>query len=64
MKVILGDKCGILLGEYLPGGPTISGPYYALIIERLEHCAIVEKRRRIVVLLDDGNAPVDKCNIV
>ena len=53
----------MLLTEYVPGGSTISDPYYASIIDRLR-CAILEKCRGKVVLLDDGYAPVDKCNIV
>ena len=61
--VILGDKCGILLSEYLPGGTTISDLYYASINGRL-CCAILEKCRDKVVLLVVGNAPIDKCNIV
>ena len=55
-----------MLSEYLPGGTTISGLYYAPIIERL-HCAILEKCRGKVsdrVLLLHGNASVHKCNIV
>ena len=60
---IFWDNYGILLTEYLLHGTTISGSYYASIIKRL--CgAILEKCRGKVVLLDDGNAPVDKCNIV
>ena len=31
--VIFWDKYGILLTEYLPGGTTVSGPYYVSIIE-------------------------------
>ena len=64
--VIFWDKYDILLTEYLPRGATISGPYYASIIERL-HCAILEKRRGKVshgMLLLHDNAPVHKCNIV
>ena len=63
--VIFRDKSGILLSEYLSCGPTISGPSYASIKEGLD-CAILEKRRNKVsggVVLVDGNAPIDKCNI-
>ena len=63
MMVIFWHKYGILLTEYLPHGTTISGLYYASIIERL-HCAILEKRHGKVVLLLHDNAPVHKCNIV
>ena len=64
--VISWDKYGILLSEYLPGGPTISGLYYASNIERL-CCTILEKRSGKVsdgVLLLHDNDSVDKCNIV
>ena len=62
MIVIFWDKYGILLTDYLPGGTTISSPYYASIIEQLL-CAILEKHRGKVVLLFHDNAPVHKCNI-
>ena len=65
MMVIFWEKYGILLSEYLPRGTTISGSYYASIIERL-CCAILKKRRSKVsdgVLLHE-NVPVHKCNIV
>ena len=64
--LIFWDKYGILLTECLSGGSTISGCYYASIIEKLR-CAILKKRRREVnheVLLLHGNDPVHKCNIV
>ena len=66
MMIIFCDKYGILLIEYLPGGTTISGSYYASIIEKLR-CAIVEKCRSKVndgVLLLHDNASVLKCNFV
>ena len=66
MMVIFWDKYGILPTEYLPGGTTIGGLYYASIIERLR-CAILKKRRGKVsdgVLLIHDNAPVHKCSIV
>ena len=50
----------------MPGGTTISGSYYASIIERL-HCAIFEKRRGKLsdgMLLLHDNASIHKCNIV
>ena len=66
MMLIFWDKGDVLLTEYLPRGTTISGPCYALIIERL-HSVIVEKGRgkvsRGVLLLHD-NAPIGKCKIV
>ena len=43
MMVTFWDNYGILLTEYLPDGTTISGSYYASIIERLRY-AILEKR--------------------
>ena len=66
MMVIFWDKYGILVTEYLPGGTTISGLYYASIIERLR-CTILEKRPGKVsdgVLLLHNNDLVDKCNLV
>ena len=63
MMMIFGDKCGILLTEYLPGETTISDSYYASIIERLR-CTILEKRRGKGVLLLHGDAPIHRCNIV
>ena len=65
MMVTFWDKYGILMTEYLPGGTTISGSYYALIIERLR-CAILEKRDKVSdeVLLFHDNALDHKCNIV
>ena len=62
--VIFWDQYGILLIEYLSRGTMSSGLSYASIIERLRCSVIVEKRSGKVVLLDDDNAPVDKCNIV
>ena len=59
MMVIFWDKYVISLTEYLPGGTTISGPYYASIIERLCR-AILEKCRGKVshgVLLLHDSAP-------
>ena len=44
MMIIFWNKYGILLTEYLPAGTTISGSYYASIIEQLR-CVIVEKCR-------------------
>ena len=64
IMVIFWDQYGILLIEYLSRGTMISGLSYASIIERLRCSVIVEKRSGKVVLLDDDNAPVDKCNIV
>ena len=66
IMVIFWSKYGILLTEYLPRGTTITGPYYASIIEWLR-CAIVEKRRSKFshgVVLLHANASVDRCNIV
>ena len=59
--IILWDKDGILLIEYLPRGTTINGPGYASIIERL-HSVIVEKGHGKVscgVLLLHDNVPID-----
>ena len=64
--VIFWNKHGIRPTEYLSHGTTISGPYYASIIEQLR-CTILEKRRGKVsngVLLLHANGPVHKCNIV
>ena len=64
--VIFWDKYSILLTEYLPHETTISGPYYAALINRLR-CAILEKHHDKVshgVLLLHDNAPFHKCNIV
>ena len=50
----------------MPRGTTISGPYYASIIERLR-CIILKKRRSKVshrVVLLHTNVPVHKYNIV
>ena len=66
IMVIFWGKYGILLSEYLSGGTTISGHYYASIIEGLR-CDIPEKRHGKVsrgVLLFHDNAPVHKCKIV
>ena len=55
-----------MLTEYLPGGTTISDPYFVSIIERLR-CAILKKRLGKVsdgVLLLHDNGSVYKCNIV
>ena len=63
--VIFWDKYDILLSAYLPSRTTISGLYYAAIIEQF-CCTILEKRRGKVsdgMLLHD-NAPIHKCNIV
>ena len=66
MMIIFWDRYGILLTEYLPGGTTICGSYYASITERL--CsAILEKCRGKVsdgVLLLHDNALIHKYNIV
>ena len=62
MIVIFWDKYSILVCEYLPGGTTVSGPYYAPIVERLR-CAILDKRRGKVsdgALLLHDNALVHK----
>ena len=66
MLMIFRNKEGVLLTEYLPRGTTISGSYYASIIERL-HSVIVEKGRSKVsheVLLLHDNAPIGKCKFV
>ena len=66
MMIIFWDKDGVLLTEYLPCGTTISGSYYASIIERL-HSVIVEKGCLKVsrgVLLLHNNASIHKCKIV
>ena len=46
---IFWNKYGILVTEYVPRGTTVSGPYYASIIERL-HCVILEKCRGKLVM--------------
>ena len=65
MMTIFWDNEGILLMDYLSHGDTISGQYYASLIDRLRS-AVLEKRRgkfsRGVLLLHD-NAPVHKSNI-
>ena len=57
MMIILWDKDGVLLTEYLPRGTTSNGQYYASIIER-QRSVIVEKDRgkvsREVLLLHDN----------
>jgi histone-lysine N-methyltransferase SETMAR len=66
MLVMFWDRDGVLLTDYLVGGQTINGPYYASLIERL-HDVISEKRRGKInneVLLLHDNAPVHKSNIV
>ena len=62
-KIIFWNKSGILLSKYLPSGTTISGSYYASIIEWLYY-TIVEKHGGKVVLLLHDNVPVDKSNVV
>ena len=64
--VMFWDQDGVLLTDYLVGGQTINGTYYASLIERLRD-VILEKRRGKInngVLLLHDNAPVHKCNIV
>ena len=65
MMTIFWDNKGILLTDYLSRGDTISGQYYASLIDRLRS-AVLEKRRgkfsHGVLLLHD-NAPVHKSNI-
>jgi len=65
MLVMFWDKDSVLLTDYLVGGQTMDGSYYALLIERLRD-AILEKRRGKInneVLLLHDNAPVHKSNI-
>ena len=65
MMTIFWDNEGILLMDYLSHGDTISGRYYASLIDRLRS-AVLEKRRgkfsRGVLLLHD-NAAVHKSNV-
>ena len=66
MMIILRNKDGVLLTEYLPRRTTINGPCCASIIKRLRS-VIVEKGRGKVshgVLLLHDSAPIDKCKIV
>ena len=66
MLVMFWDKDGVLLIDYLVGGQTMNGSYYALLVERLRN-AILEKRRGKInngVLLLHDKAPVHKSNIV
>ena len=65
MMTIFWDNEGILLTDYLSRGDTISGQYYASLIDRLRS-AVLEKRRGKLthgVLLLHDNAPVHKSNI-
>ena len=66
MMIIFWDKDGVLLTEYLPRGTTISGPCYALIIERLRSVTVEKGRCKVShgVLLLHVSAPIDKCKIV
>ena len=66
MMIILWDKDGVLLTEYLLRGTTINDPCYASIIER-RRSVIVEKGRRKVchgVLLLHDNDHIPKHSIV
>ena len=65
MMIIFWDRYGILLSEYLPGGTTISGSYYASITERLCSAILEKCRRKVsdVVLLLHDNVSIYKCNI-
>ena len=66
VMVIFWNKYNTLPIEYLSGGTTISGPYYASIIEQLR-CAILEKRRGTVsdgALLLYDNDPFRKSTII
>lgn len=51
MLVMFWDRDGVLLTDYLVGGHTINGIYYASLIERL-HDAILEKRQTGLVELN------------
>lgn len=65
MATIFWDSTGILMIDYKDKGVTITGTYYAMLLERLRE-AIKEKRRgklsKGVLLLHD-NAPVHKSHI-
>lgn len=65
MATIFWDMEGVLMIDYLPHKETITGAYYAQVLEKLKE-AILEKRRgkcsRGVLLLHD-NAPVHKSRI-
>lgn len=65
MATVFWDCQGILLIDYKEKGVTITGEYYARLLERLRQC-IKEKRRgklaKGVLLLQD-NAPVHKSRI-
>lgn len=69
MKTMLSlffDSEGWLLADFLVKGTTITGQYYATLLEKLR-LAIKEKRRgklRKGVLLLDDNAPVHRAGVV
>jgi histone-lysine N-methyltransferase SETMAR len=66
MLTLFFDAEGWLLADFLEKGSTITGLYYAEILEKLRQ-AIKEKRRgklgRGIILLDD-NAPVHRAGVV
>lgn len=65
MMSVFWDKDGVLLLDFLPRGHTLTGEYYANLMQRLRE-AIKSKRRgklsRGVLLLHD-NAPVHKSRV-
>jgi len=66
MLVIFWDEDGVLLTDYLTGGKTMNGSYYASLIEQL-HATILAKRHRKInheVLVLHDNASVHKSNVV
>ena len=65
MVTIFWDSLGVLLIDYMPHKTTISGEYYAALMDRL-HESIKEKRRgklRKGVLLLHDNAPVHTARV-
>jgi len=59
LATVFWDMHGILLIDYMPTGSTITGEYYARLLDQLKH-AIVTKRpglQRKKVLIHQDNAP-------
>lgn len=65
MATIFWDAEGILLIDYMPHKTTITGIYYAQLLQKLR-AEIIEKRRGLMrrgVLLLQDNAPVHKSHV-
>ena len=66
MATIFWDCQGIVMIDFLPKGRTITGEYYATLLERLneQHHRVRPGRRRRKILLHHDNAPVHKSTVV